>query len=53
MSPPPTVSEDKGLKKRKPPGDLVSSCTSNSRDASGELAVVDTSGFEIFDALDL
>jgi hypothetical protein len=51
-SPPPAISEDKGLKKRKHPDDLVSSCTSNSKDASGELAVVDTSGFEIFDALD-
>jgi hypothetical protein len=40
------------LKKRKHLDDLVSSCTSNSRDASGELAAVDTSGLEIFDALD-
>jgi hypothetical protein len=40
------------LKKRKRPNDLVSSCTSNSKDASGELATVDTSGFEMFDALD-
>jgi hypothetical protein len=51
-SPPPAISEDKGLKKRKRPNDLVSSCTSNSKDASGELAAVDNSGFEIFDALD-
>jgi hypothetical protein len=39
-------------KKRKRPDDLVSSCTSNSKDASGEPAAVDTSGFEMFDALD-
>jgi hypothetical protein len=52
-SPPPAISEDKGLKKRKRPDNLVSSCTSNSNDASGELATIDTSGFEIFDALDL
>jgi hypothetical protein len=50
--PPPAISEDKGLKKRKHPDNLVSSCTSNSKDASGELAGVDTSGFEMFDALD-
>jgi hypothetical protein len=52
MSPPPAISEDKGLKKGKCPDDFVSSCTSNSKDASGELADVDTFGFEMFDALD-
>jgi hypothetical protein len=51
-SPPPAISEDKGLKKRKRPDNLVSACTSNSKDASGELAGVDTFGFEMFDALD-
>jgi hypothetical protein len=52
-SPPPAISKDKGLdKKRKRPDNLVSSCTSNSKGASGELAAVDTSGFEMFDALD-
>jgi hypothetical protein len=53
MSPPPAISEDKGLeKKRKRLDDLVSSCTSNSKDASGEPATADTSGFEMFDVLD-
>jgi hypothetical protein len=52
-SPPPSIYEDKGLeKKRKRPDDLVSLCTSNSKDASGEPAAIDTSGFEMFDALD-
>jgi hypothetical protein len=52
-SPPPTISEDKGLeKKRKRLDNLVSSCTSNSKDASGEPAAADTFGFEMFDALD-
>jgi hypothetical protein len=51
--PPPTTSEDKGLeKKRKCLDDLVSSCTSNPKDASWEPAVADTSGFEMFDSLD-
>jgi hypothetical protein len=51
-SPPPAISEDKGLKKRKRHDDLVSSCTSNLKDASRELSAIDTSGFEMFDALD-
>jgi hypothetical protein len=51
--PPSAISEDKGLeKKRKGLDDLVSSCTSNLKDASGEPAAVDTSGFKMFDALD-
>jgi hypothetical protein len=53
-SPLPAISGDRGLeKKRKRLDDLVSSCTSNSKDASGEPAAADTSGFEMFDALDL
>jgi hypothetical protein len=53
MSPPPAISEDKGLeKKRKRRDDLVSLCTSNPKDASGDPASADTSGFEMFDALD-
>jgi hypothetical protein len=53
VSPPPAISEDKGLeKKRKHLDDLVSSCTSNLKDALGEPAAADTSGFEMFDALD-
>jgi hypothetical protein len=52
-SPSPAISKDKGLeKKRNGPDDLVSSCTSNSKGALGELVAVDTSGFEMFDALD-
>jgi hypothetical protein len=52
-SPPPAISEDKGLeKKRKRLDNLVSSCTSNPKDASGEPTAADTSGFERFDALD-
>jgi hypothetical protein len=52
-SPPPAISEDKGLeKKRKRLDDLVSSCTSNPKDASWEPAAANTSGFEMFDALD-
>jgi hypothetical protein len=54
-SPPPAISEDKGLeKKRKRIDDLISSCTSNLKDASREpaAAAADTSGFEMFDALD-
>jgi hypothetical protein len=52
--PPPAISEDKGLeKKRKHHDGLVSSCTSNPKDASGDPAPANTSGFEMFDALDL
>jgi hypothetical protein len=53
-SPPPAISEDKGLeKKRKRLDNLVSSCTSNPKDASWEPTAADTSGFEMFDSLDL
>jgi hypothetical protein len=52
-SPPPAISKDKGLeKKRKCLDDLVSLCTFNPKDASGEPAAADTSGFKMFDALD-
>jgi hypothetical protein len=52
-SPPPAISKDKGPeKKKKRLDDLVSSCTCNPKDASGEPAAADTSSFEMFDALD-
>jgi hypothetical protein len=52
-SPPPAISKDKNLeKKRKRIDDLISSSTSNPKDASGEPAAAKASDFEIFDALD-
>jgi hypothetical protein len=52
-SPPPAISEYKGLeKKRKCLDDLVSSIISTPKDAPGEPAAAETSGFEMFNALD-
>jgi hypothetical protein len=53
-SPPPAVSEDPSLdKKRKHVDKLLSSSTSTQRDAPGEPSAPHTSKVEIFDALDL
>jgi hypothetical protein len=53
MSPPPAISEDRGLeKKRKRLDDLVSLSISNLKDALGEPAAAEACGFEMFDALD-
>jgi hypothetical protein len=52
-SPPPVVSEDRGLEKnRKRVGDLASSSTSVPKDASGEPAAAKDSEIEMFELLD-
>jgi hypothetical protein len=53
MSPPPTVSEDRDLeKKRKHVGDVASSSTSILKDASGEPATARDSESDMFELLD-
>jgi hypothetical protein len=53
MSPPPTVSEDRDLdKKRKRIGDVASSSTSVLKDASGEPATARYSEPDMFELLD-
>jgi hypothetical protein len=53
MSPPPAVSEDRDLeKKRKRVGDVASSSTSVLKDASGEPATARDSEPDMFELLD-